>query len=335
MSEPDEATPARRSRLARWTRWSWLLLLGVWCLQELVGERHWATAFLVYLPQHIFVPLPLLLWWLSRRAGEPRLARSNLIAVLYAVFILLGFQIDLPTLWPAEGPAVRVLSWNLRGSGDFGAIWQTLRRAEPDVICLQEYGSAQYYELLLDHLPGWDGAQDGELVVLTRCQMVGAGRFELEEQRRGVFQQVTLRRDGHTFDLVNVHFMTAAAPRHARQGPGALRSQLRETNAIRQAQVEQVEAIGSFPLRPTLVVGDFNTPPRGWYYRRMRRHFRDAFADAGWGFGPTFRVNKPVWRIDHVLLSEGIEARRARVLPGPTSDHRPLVVDLRITRLSQ
>jgi endonuclease/exonuclease/phosphatase (EEP) superfamily protein YafD len=83
---------------------------------------------------------------------------------------------------------------------------------------------------------------------------------------------------------------------------------------------------------PTIAAGDFNFTVYSPAYARMLREsgLADAFAGRGWQ--PTWMAG--FWplalRIDHVLASRSLCVEHAEVGPDVGSDHRPLLVRLRM-----
>ncbi|MFN3548381.1 MAG: endonuclease/exonuclease/phosphatase family protein [Mesorhizobium sp.] len=93
------------------------------------------------------------------------------------------------------------------------------------------------------------------------------------------------------------------------------------------------------PAIPLVLAGDFNSFPHGKVCGMFRQHFRDAH-QLGSPNRPrprrTFPSRFPVFRIDHVFVSEGISVVSADTHRSPlsrvASDHLPLVADLAIGR---
>jgi endonuclease/exonuclease/phosphatase family metal-dependent hydrolase len=107
-------------------------------------------------------------------------------------------------------------------------------------------------------------------------------------------------------------------------------------------RVRQTEAlIGPGWLGPpmaedarVILTGNLNAVSRSPFYRMRARRFRDVQIDAGGRPVATFPCRLPLLRIDHILIGEGISARRTFVHDTPlarrASDHRPLCADLKI-----
>ena len=111
-----------------------------------------------------------------------------------------------------------------------------------------------------------------------------------------------------------------------RAGAGSIRNQ----NAARMAQARTLRAVLDGLPAPFVAGGDLNAQPQTRAAASAPERYADAFDEAGRGFGYTNPANFPVSRIDHLLLSQGVRARRAFVPNVVASDHRPLVADLDI-----
>lgn len=76
---------------------------------------------------------------------------------------------------------------------------------------------------------------------------------------------------------------------------------------------------------PTLLLGDFNTPPNSTGHSLLSRSLRDSFGAVGAGFGYTYRADVPVWRIDYIWSSSELFPRASWVEASPLSGHRPVI----------
>ncbi len=82
---------------------------------------------------------------------------------------------------------------------------------------------------------------------------------------------------------------------------------------------------------PLLLGGDFNARPESPVHQALRAAgFRDAWPECGTGNALTFPADTPNRRIDYLYLTGEARCLDARVLPSDASDHRPLLVRLRL-----
>ncbi len=81
--------------------------------------------------------------------------------------------------------------------------------------------------------------------------------------------------------------------------------------------------------RMVIFGGDLNAVPEAVEIRALAIHFTDAWTACGGGEGFTFPADRPDRRIDYLLM-RGATCTAASVVHSQRSDHRPLVVDLRL-----
>jgi endonuclease/exonuclease/phosphatase family metal-dependent hydrolase len=82
---------------------------------------------------------------------------------------------------------------------------------------------------------------------------------------------------------------------------------------------------------PLLLGGDFNARPESAVHEALRRAgFRDAWEGCGEGDASTFPASAPVRRIDYLYLTGETRCRSAWVIVSEASDHRPLLIRLRL-----
>lgn len=86
---------------------------------------------------------------------------------------------------------------------------------------------------------------------------------------------------------------------------------------------------------PAVLCGDFNAIPPSAAYRLAVRTLKDAQRTGGRVARPTFPSKFPLMRLDHIFLTEGLEADGTAVLRNRltrlASDHLPLIADLRFS----
>jgi endonuclease/exonuclease/phosphatase family metal-dependent hydrolase len=98
----------------------------------------------------------------------------------------------------------------------------------------------------------------------------------------------------------------------------------------RPKQVDQVFSdIENCPI-DSFVCGDFNDNPMSYPYYRMTRGRKDAFVEAGDGFGATYATMWPILRIDYVLFPERFKAVHHEIPRVSYSDHYPVITEIEL-----
>jgi len=313
----------------------WLYVIAivlVWLSLRLGGDRWWWATVLLFGPRWIFaVPLALLvpaavilrprvLWLLGGAAG-------------FLCFAVLGMCMPWRTFVDsaAERPTLRVLTFNVDlGRGDLPGLDQLIEEAQPDLVALQECNDDLAPKIFVAQ--GWH--------VLRKRNLWLASRYAIEEERAviddgklGYWGTIALRCRLETpLGLVRAVVVHLETPR---EGLDAVRWDGWGGRGAMQAEIERRAKISALAsdlaggARRTLVLGDFNMPVDSAIYRRDWSRFKNAFSQAGWGFGGSKMTRWFHVRIDHVLASGDWQVVRAWLGPHMRSDHRPLIADFR------
>jgi endonuclease/exonuclease/phosphatase (EEP) superfamily protein YafD len=227
----------------------------------------------------------------------------------------------------AGAPRLRIVSANIRFTRrDATSLGYELDSLDPDILLLQE--------LAPEHLTSIKeaGALDAfpYSYVDARPRSFGAGiwsRYPLSDgdtwYPAGLpMVRATVDVDGRRLRIINIHIK---APMRRRWIP-TWKAQLR-------ALGEEVQAART--RGPVVLAGDFNSTYGHAPFRELlAQGLRDAHVEVGRGLAVTWprggRVMPPLFRIDHVLVSDGLAVLDAREGRGPGSDHRPVIVDLAV-----
>lgn len=80
---------------------------------------------------------------------------------------------------------------------------------------------------------------------------------------------------------------------------------------------------------PTIVCGDFNSPPSSYTYRTMRGKLNDGFQLCGSGYMYTYRYFKHLLRIDYIFVSNDFTGMKYYSPKLEYSDHNPVIMKMR------
>lgn len=317
----------------RWRAWGqrvfWFCCLGlglVPLLWRLAGERFWLLILFQYAPGWLFLAawLLLLLFGLGLR---PRRGWLGLLpAIFWLPYELLPYRFS--SIAPGSG--LRVLTYNiqagLHGPQPLGA-W--LAEQKLDVICLQEarkpmaQAGPDPVPILQAALPGYSlarGGQRGELAVLAR------GPIRSQSERRLSDWSTCLEVQTEGLRVLNVHVLTGD-PQNRLKGRGwALPERILLSAQTRRVQAEALAELVRGVPGPTVLTGDFNSPPTSLAYRELAQVLADSYAVSGQGWGLTFPASRPMWRIDYVWF-RGLGPVSSQVLDPGLSDHRALLAE--------
>ncbi|MBW3637656.1 MAG: endonuclease/exonuclease/phosphatase family protein, partial [Armatimonadetes bacterium] len=299
-------TTRPRPHLAVATILSLAGLVGVWLLQNFIGERTGPTALLTYFPPHGWALFPIILGLMALRRRRAALLGLNLLGLLFWAKWILGFNVPLRiSAREKTAPTLRILTYNVqRGERGTPELISTIKSQRPDIVCLQESqhstpnGSRSPGDVLQSEFRGWNAARAGDVMTLSRFPLASWRSYPLRGTRR--ILETTWHTPRGPIRVLNVHVATSY-PRQRRTGRGLRRrlSQVaRDAQPSAQARLDQIAPIfravaTGNPHIPLVVAGDFNTPPRGLFYRALTSELDDSWTRNGWGTGHTFPSRLP------------------------------------------
>jgi endonuclease/exonuclease/phosphatase (EEP) superfamily protein YafD len=224
--------------------------------------------------------------------------------------------------------SVRIFFANvLAGNNEFDALLEEIAEADPDVIVLVEF-SGRWYRAF----------QNSPIMA---SYIYGSGHLRSHIHTVNVFSKLPLAneiqnwvsgRAVHTVDIPleanSLRIVGLHAPRPI-PGPKYNYSEYWE-EMIRLLTAEQ---------GPLVVVGDCNATEHSKVYKRLTEsQLRSAHEDQGRGLATTWPNGKnlcPPIRIDQALVSPEIDVERIVEGRGRGSDHKPLILDVRVRGASQ
>jgi endonuclease/exonuclease/phosphatase (EEP) superfamily protein YafD len=152
---------------------------------------------------------------------------------------------------------------------------------------------------------------------------------------------------GQRVTLLNIHTRSTSmgSGGNLRISPAHIERSIRE----REQQMQTLATFAAAHEEPLIVAGDFNTGDQSRAYAHLAGVLKDAWRQAGQGFGHTFPgaatpgssrpavvgVRIPMWlvRIDYIFYSAHWYAAQASIGPWDgTSDHRPVVTHLALLK---
>jgi endonuclease/exonuclease/phosphatase (EEP) superfamily protein YafD len=297
--------------IARWDTVSAVTLLPFWA---------WGIAG---------IGLSLIGWRLQRR-------KWHLLIFLTWVCLTLFCSDDLSKLvqsslpWPtfgtvpATGLHLRVVTLNCAGGQASAAA--EVSSWKPDLVLLQETPDSNVVSRLAWE---WFGS-DGDFLVGGDCSIISRGQLaRLSGLKTIQFTQAhwTLPQ-GKVVEVVNLRLLPPET-RLDLWSPDCWRAH-REDRVARKAQMQQLvdHLEGSKSNIPCIVGGDFNAPAGDAVSRLLKPHLKDAFREAGIGWGNTGINEFPASRPDQIWASGDFQTIAVRAVKTRNSDHRMVVCDL-------
>ncbi len=258
----------------------------------------------------------------------------------------------------SQADTLRIVSYNVHGfcykqetAGESPAekIVREVARYAPDVVCFQEYArgkcdmSAYRYSYVQPH--GWYCD-----AVFSKYPIVGTGNLDFPRtQNNAVYADIRLP-GGRVVRVYSVHLqslgisadevneLTSLSSDQLKDRAKGLLGRLNAGFVRQQSQVEALRASIDASPYPCIVAGDFNNTPFSYAFLTIAGDdLTDAFSQAGFGFGRTFRAIKlyPL-RIDFILADEQtFRPAKFSTLRSDASDHNGITALLTLVSADQ
>lgn len=245
------------------------------------------------------------------------------------------------------GPEVRVLIYNIhagkdaKGVDNLARVAEIVRSTGADIALLQEVdrGTTRSGKVdqmaVLSRLTGFHAAfgktldyQGGDygIAIFSRWPINRDSLIRLPvdppqersgrvSEPRGALQAV-IQVHGAPLEILNTHIDASREDFYRKQ---------EMTTILRLATRSIIDV-----RRSTLVGGDLNAEPGSAVIEMVRGSpLRDAWPECGQGPGLTYPADRPIKRIDYLLLPVGWSCVSGTVVETEASDHRPVIFTLR------
>jgi len=237
-----------------------------------------------------------------------------------------------------------VLVYNVHAGKDAGGVENLARVADlvretgADVALLQEVDRGTRRSGQIDQ-PDFLARRTGFAVAFGKTLDYDGGEYGIAVLSRWPIAQQTLmrlrveppqRRSGGSYEPRGAQRVIVRAPAGDLVVINTHLDASREDDYRRQ-EIRPVLLLARDAGSLVLVGGDFNSTPESEVQADVRNGgLRDAWLACGRGDGFTYPADTPTKRIDYLYLTGTATCSRAEVLETTASDHRPLLVTVRL-----
>ena len=210
---------------------------------------------------------------------------------------------------------------------------------DPDVLCLQEYSKntkltfPQYkYKFVTSHGKKIKTGQ----AIYSKFRIIDNGEINLPNSNNNVVY-VDLLKGRDTIRVYSMHLQSVNISPDIHEKIDEAKSKKilnRLSKAFREQQLqsELIQSHMGDASYSKIICGDMNNSAFSYVYRNIRGDLKDAFVEAGKGFGATYDFPYYPARIDYVFVDARMEVRSFKTHSNfINSDHYPIVTRLRLT----
>ena len=202
----------------------------------------------------------------------------------------------------------------------------------PDILLFQEYYSLekQQFSYPYKYIKTKNENAKIGLAIYSKFPIINKGSLELENTSNNIiFADIVKKKD--TIRIYNLHLQSLQLrPDQENFGEAdseRLIGRLKDGFKKQALQTEVFLAHEKGWKGKKIVAGDFNNTSYSWVYNQISKDKKDAFIEAGKGFGKTFNYWFPM-RIDFILTDENAIINRFNSFSEENSDHFPILAKI-------
>ena len=266
--------------------------------------------------------------------------------LLSAIIIALGYN-HFNSFYEFEGKEIlltediKLMSYNVRRFNEYNwiksptiknEICKFIAKEDPDIICFQEYRKnanlnlTYKYKYISKHYYGG-------LAIYSKYPIIKHYDFKFKGTSNDVIY-VDIKIKEKTLRVYNSHFQSFALKVNKENyGVKDKTALLDKFKSVFKKQAYQAKKIKKDVLNcnhQSIITGDFNNTAYSWIYHELLEDRKDAFVEAGNGFGRSFNALVPL-RIDFILPDKNIDVHNFKNYDVKYSDHFPIMARLNLT----
>ncbi len=298
-------------------------------------------------PVLIILNAVFLAYWLLRLKRQ--LLLSLIILILGYNYVITFVKFSSAEINENDDSDISLMSYNVRMFNAYE--WSSrkdipekitgfIKEQYPDILCVQEHyiGAAG----LADHYPykyvklKEKNAEFGS-AIFSKFPIINQASLDFphDGNNNAIYTDLVVN-SKDTIRVFNVHFQSLNIK------PGINDLQKEDSKkllgrigygfSLQQEQADMlVSALKESPHK-VLIAGDFNNTSFSYIYDLVKQDgkFKDAFLEAGSGFGKSFKLNYFPLRIDFLLIEDGLTIKEFRKFDIDYSDHYPILTKVKL-----
>lgn len=213
---------------------------------------------------------------------------------------------------------------------------QFIEDQKPDIISMQEYRPDEGLKLNGYHkfeAVGGNKIKNGQ-AIFSKFPIINTGSIEFPDTyNNAIFADVV--RGNDTFRIYNVHLQSlkidASKDPLKNEAAENLFRRVGSTFRMQQAQADLFLEHKKASIYKTIICGDFNNTAYSYVYKEIKgSDLKDAFVEAGNGFGRSFDFKFFPVRIDFIMADEHFDINGFKTFDVKLSDHFPIMSRVKI-----
>ena len=276
---------------------------------------------------------------------------SGLVLLLGITFINRFYKFSETNL-PKEENDFTLMSYNVRLFNLYEwlpkedvpeQISKLIDEKNPDILCLQEYSPNEKVNITkfpFSFIKLEGGKNKYGQAIFSNYSIINQGIIEFPNSSNNVIY-VDLLKQKDTIRIYSIHLQSIKISTEIHENIDQEKSKfifkrLSEAFTIQQQQAEIIKAHFETCKHPKIICGDLNNSAFSYVYRTIKGDLKDAFEEAGTGFGKSYNFKYYPARIDYVFVENTINVKQFKTIDTFfQSDHFPQITRLNLIEITE
>lgn len=304
------------------------------------------AVFTLILPTLLVINLLMIAYWAIQFKRQAFL--SLVVFIIGYTFFTKFYKISGKVL-PEEKGDFTVLSYNVRLFNLFKwipdenvseNIKKFIEEQQPDIICFQEYSKSadfEFQDYKFRHIVMHGKKIKSGQAIFSKFRIIDQGEIALPNSDNNVVYADIIKNED-TIRVYSIHLQSINISPQINESIDEEKSKMivnRLSEGFKQQQLQSELILSHMEdfKGKKIVCGDMNNTAFSYTYKNVKADMKDAFVEAGKGFGKTYNYSYYPARIDYILIDEIFEVKEFVTFTDfNNSDHFPIMARLNIKK---
>lgn len=203
-----------------------------------------------------------------------------------------------------------------------------IKKTSPDILAIQEFYSHKELDITYPYkfIKLKSRTNKFGSAIYSKYPIINSGSLDFKKSaNNAIFIDIVKGKD--TIRVYNLHLQSLKLnPNKENFGEEDSEKLFQHISSAFLKQTQQTNLFVAHEQEwkgKKIICGDLNNTAYSWVYRQISKDKKDAFVEAGKGFGKTFRYAFPT-RIDFIFTDVDTDINQFKVFPKKYSDHYPI-----------
>tara|TARA_B100001559_G_scaffold248438_1_gene211799 strand:- start:156 stop:1157 length:1002 start_codon:yes stop_codon:yes gene_type:complete len=261
-------------------------------------------------------------------------------ALCFSEWVLL-YQFPNNAIVSSQG--FKIMSFNVRNFNVYEwikekdipkSIEKFIKKKNPEIICFQEFDkvlSPEFKDYPYKYFHSFGSNINRGSCIYSKFPILKRGKINFDNSNHGGIY-IDIKKGRDTLKIINIHFESIGLSRKdtlfVERDFFSLNNKIQKTFNKQKIQASKISDFLSKIEIPAIICSDLNNNAFSIPYKKMSIEKKDAFVEAGNGFGHTYFFGFFPLRIDYILVDKSLKVLSFSTFEENLSDHKPIMAKI-------